>query len=118
MIVKLNQVLQSAEALKFVSSVPLDATTAFRVAKFLRKLQDEVDAYMAALKNIGARLGEPDGKGSIAIPPERAAEFQIEHDALLSIEIELPDFSLRVRDFRDAKIPPMHLVSLHWLLSE
>lgn len=91
--VKISTILEAQPALEAFARKDLSITTSFKVAKLIKAVNTELEAYneqrIKLLESIGSTLSE-DGK-QYQIPMDKRAEFAESMDQLVSIEVTVPD---------------------------
>lgn len=103
-------------------------TSAFRLARVIRKSADEVTAWnkarRAIMKQSGKASPHPQIPSELWIDPKTitlddADSLEAEMDALNATEVEIEANPMKVSEFGDkAELKPKWLAHLHWLIGE
>jgi hypothetical protein len=112
--VQLRQVIGAFPALQRLQRERLSAPIAFRLAKLVRKLEQEGKAFESTRMQILQRFR---GEGE-EIPPEQQQEAIAELDGLLdeTVEVDLP--RIAIEDLGRAEITTADALALEWLFTE
>jgi hypothetical protein len=105
------------EGLQRLSSAELSAAVSFRVARTIRKIGAELEAFQKTRLEMFKRFGEESG-GGYRIPPERIAEFQAQLAGLLAVEIELDARPLLLADLNGCNLRPRDMLDLEKFVLE
>lgn len=114
--VNIGTIVDSADSLGKLMSLPLPATTSFAVARAAKAVKDPLAAYDSARSSLLERVGRPleaePGKFEIT----DHATWVKELDELRAVEIDIAVDKLACADFKDVSIEPRNLVALGWLV--
>lgn len=103
--IKLRTLIDSVESLRQIQMLDLPSTTAFKLSQFLRRANECLEDAQTQINNIKVRTNHPE---------ENKVQ---EIEDLLNSEIDLPDFSLSLDDFKEIKVKAKVFADLHWLFS-
>lgn len=114
---KLLDLVASREALQRLISLELPAATSFAIARTVRPIQAELQSYEQARVMLVRKLGE-ERDGQISVPLDKLTEFNVEHLALLDVELKL-DINLLSPDILgETPVMSADLMALWFLFEE
>lgn len=127
--VKLGDLIAANNSLAEMGELTdIPPSTAFRVARVIRKSADEVKAWEKGRRNIMRQSGKssphPAVPGEIWINPKDVTAEEIEAlnaqaDQLAEQQVEIECHPMKVAEFGEkAKLKPKWLSDLHWLIAE
>ena len=114
---KLLELVTAREALQRLVSLELPAATAFQIARAARPIQIELQSYEQQRVALVRRLGE-EKNGQVTVPPEKFEEFNVEHQTLLDVEMELDITPLNPAILGEVPVKPADLMALRFLFEE
>lgn len=105
---KLLQVMNVSRVFREIQDTRLPMKTAYKIAKFLKSAQTEIEFFQTRYQEILAEYKTKENvevleNGDIKMPPEVAAEFNNEIDELAEIDTELD------LEFTEAELEPCQL---------
>lgn len=120
------QVLDSAEALKSLSSCKMNAKTAYVIAKSVRKINELVGDIQKVLEKLWDKHGDhtADGKlnivdGKLTFSEQKRAElYNAEYIELLAVSNDIEGLKPLKLEELTSDIEPSVLVPLDWLITE
>lgn len=112
---KLRELVVAQEALQRLLSLELQAAKAFQIARAVRDILMELEAYEQQRIALVRRLGERDKTGQVSVLPEKMAEFDSEIGTLLDVDIELEIPTISPSILGEANVRPVDLMPL-WFL--
>jgi len=123
--ITLQEANESLRSLEKLNERPFSIANAYKISKLYDILKSELVAFEKASQKKIAELGLnrplPEDADQKATDARRAAiqDYQLESAQLLeSMQIEVPDFKLKLSDLGDAPIAPAALVGLNFFLEE
>ena len=120
--VKLTTVLESIEALKVLSSLPVKAKTSFRISRLVKQLDAHLETFQESRKSVIDRFQKEDedeeGNKINVIPKENIEEYSKEITDLISEEVEIDVPVISLDDLGEIEIEAKHLSVLDWLITE
>jgi hypothetical protein len=117
--VRLNQLIESSEALSALASQPLAAIVSFRLSKLMKACDGEIREFGDARLKKAKELGTLSEDGSQYIFADGVREKFVEDlNALLGAEVALPGEQIKLADLDKAQVAPKHFAVLDWLISE
>ncbi len=87
--VKLRELVGSVPALTVLSRAKLPGPIVFRLAKAIRMIQVELDAYEQVRVDLVRFYGKPNETGETQVTPANLSEFQSDIAALLESDVTL-----------------------------
>ena len=114
--VKLEDVINSVESLRWLGDVVLPAKSAFDLAHLLDAVTPILRQHDATRNKSLERLGEK-VDGGYQVPEENREEYVKEMAAMLETECELPDTVIPVAPLKD-DLTAARIVQLRWLLAK
>lgn len=134
--VSLHGLINSNASLGVLIGREMPIRQSFLLGKLVRIVSGEIEQYEASRKALceryanktdddKPRMVDSEGKevaegqpGSYDIPKEKMADFDKEHQELLTTEVTLSGAKLKVSDLAGVKIAPAHTMSLDWLICD
>jgi len=114
---KLLDLVVAREALQRLAALELPAPIAFKVARVVRPLSAELQAYEEQRVRLVQKFGEQQGSQAVVLP-NRMAEFSTEHQELLDVEINVEVARLSPGILGELVITPGDLLALWFLFEE
>ena len=121
--VNLSEIVSAVEPLKTLSNSKIKGRTAYRVAKFLKRVEEEYQLFETTRMSLVQEYCKKDEDGNpvindnvYSIDPERIAEFNTEIEKLLntSVKIEMDPMD----DLGDAEFTPNDIMLLEKFIVE
>ena len=115
--IKLRRLVESASSLGHLSKQPCKAKIAFCLAKNIRLIQAELNAYEDARISLCKRYGKLNKEtNSYEFEPEERRHFQAEFEDLLEIEVDIEVTRLKSSDLINLTLSAAELLVLDWLI--
>lgn len=109
-----RQVFDSVEAMQKLISIPMPASISFRITRIATQINETVETAQGTIKDRRADFA----KEGDDIPEDKMEEWDAEIGKLLDEEIEIAGEKISVVAFGTAKIEPITLLQLDWLITE
>jgi hypothetical protein len=103
--------------LQKLAEAELPAAVSFRVARTIRKIGAELEAFQKTRLEMFRRFGQ-EQDGGYRIPPEKIAEFQAQLAGLLAVEIEIDAKPLLLADLNGCNLRPRDMLDLEKFVVE
>ena len=134
--VSLHRLINSNASLGVLIGCEMPIRQSFLLGKLVRNVSSEIEQYEASRKALcekyasksadgKPRMVDAEGKevaegqpGRYDIPKEKMADFDKEHQELLTTEVSLSGARLKLNDLAGVKIAPAHMMNLDWLIEE
>jgi len=117
--VAIGKIADSADALKELGKLQLVAKSSLRIARIIRTVQPELELHDAQRIACAKQYGTLDeAKNLYMFKPDAAQKFADEMTELGKTEIEIAIEKLTIADLEGAKVSPLMLVALDWLIEE
>lgn len=126
--VSLNELLNARNALTTLANTELPAKLSYRVAKMLKKVEGEYEAYdtarLSALQTYAIKDEDgnfvPDKEGGQAatFEPDKRILFEQDIQTLLSTMVEINEQPIPLELLEKVELTPAHMVQLEAFLSE
>ena len=122
-----QQLVDSIPALQAIGSLQLKPTTAFRIAKTLRVMNDALKDYNDARTRVVDKHSKRDEDGKLeqlpGPPPGRRVfadpdALNADLEELNKIEIDVDAQPIKLAALADEKVASVHLMVLDWLITE
>ena len=118
--ITLEQLLNSTDGLRGLSSKPLKARCAYAVSKILKAADNEMASFNEARVNLIKKYGEKneDGElntdegGNVRIEKENLSQFNKELQELLETTVEISANKIRMEDIGDVEFTPSEMAQL------
>ena len=108
-----------SEALKMFGGLKLSPLVAFKFAKVLKCVSEEIQRYETVRISSAEELGElVEESNQYKFSKENGVKFHAQLKELLETEVELPADKLNLNDLGDTFIEPNLLLPLMWLIEE
>jgi homogentisate 1,2-dioxygenase len=114
----LGELRKMGPALDRLAKKELPVSISYRVAKFLKKVSDELFVVEKERIKLIQRFGQMHGEEKkVIVPPDKMDTFQKEFNALLDEEVEIEVSSMDAKDFGSISISPQDIVLLERIIS-
>lgn len=118
--VKLEQLVNSTDALRGLSQKSLKARSAYAVSKILKAADTEMTNFNEARMELIKKYGEKDEngelkqdeKGNVRVEPEFIQSFSDELKDLLDTEVEISANKISIGDLGDVEFTPAEMAQL------
>ena len=116
--VKLDQMLNSVEALAELTSTKLPSKPAYRVARITNKIEAELKLFNEQRSKIVLELGTPseENEDQFTFTPENSIKFNEQISDLLNEEVEIDVPTISINELGSAEIKPATMMILDWML--
>lgn len=113
----LLELLNAKPMIESLSGRQLPARTSFRLARLIRTLNPELQAYTEARQKLLEKYGEPseEDRNRYVIEEEQRPAFNGELDELLSTKVELAIEPMSIDALGDAQVTAFELLTVEWL---
>jgi len=115
--VKLSKIINSVSAFKVLTPQATNAKSAYKLAKALNCIQQELDTFETVKNNIAKKYQE-EVDGKLQIPEEKVKEFTDEMMTLLDEEIELNVDFIPISDLAGLNITISNMMLMDYLFKE
>lgn len=124
--VTLNDILNSSETFREISTKSVPVKTAFRIARLIRELDKENVTFDESRRKIIEKYAERDenggmkqtDEGNVILQQDKINECNSEMLDLLNTEIEINVDKLHVDDLGDIELTPAQTLSLEAFIEE
>lgn len=124
--VTLNDILNSSETFREISTKSVPVKTAFRIARLIRELDKENVTFDESRRKIIEKYAERDenggmkqtDEGNVILQQDKINECNNEMLDLLNTEIEINVDKLHVDDLGDIELTPAQTLSLEAFIEE
>ena len=118
--ITLEQLLNSAEALKKLSMQSLKARPAYMTAKLIKAADTEISNFNEIRMNLIKKYGEKDASGelildenqNVRIYPDKLNDFNNEINELLKTNVEINTNKILLTDIEEIKFTPNEIAQL------
>ncbi len=114
----LRDMLNSKDALISLGREKLPGKLAYTLARNMRRINDELEAYdEARVKMIKEKYGAEGEAGIWTVKPENTAAFNEELNQLMETQVEVDIRRIRFEDL-PAEMTPLTLMALEYMITE
>ena len=120
--IKLSDLLNAQKALNTLGEAKgLKASTAFTIARNIRAINPELEAYNTQYKAILDQYALKDDKGEVLIEDERitltnAQKYTEEVNDLLEVEVDIAISPVNIDDLEGADLTPIELMNIDFMI--
>lgn len=118
MTIKLSEVIGNIDSIKALQEVKFPVKVSYRIKRLVDKLEPIVKAYNEKRHAIISELGQPDGKGNIAIPKEdteKLAEYAKRLQELLDVEETIDFEKVNIESLPETVTVEPKLLLINWI---
>lgn len=115
---KMIELINGAEALKKINEQILPMRAAFQLARIIREVQKEYDAFDLARKKLFEMYGKVEENGSYKIEKENIEDFNKEINSLLEVNVQLNVEPVMLEDLENVNITPQDILYLEKFIKE
>lgn len=115
---KLGQLIGSVDSLKELAATKLSALVSLKLARFLKRVDEELKLYEEARVEAIKKYGVDKGDGTWEVLPENVSVYQSEMLQLWEHAVNFDEVSISLADLEKVNIEPKHLMALDWLIKE
>lgn len=115
--IKMNQLLNSSEALKTLVSLKVPAKTSYNISRIVSIVEKELEAFNAARTKCLDTLGTKE-EDKYTFTPETAKEFDTQMKELLEQEVVIDRHTIKLDDLNNVEVEASVLLTLDWLIEE
>lgn len=124
--VKLEEIVNGAEALKVLANKSLKGKTAYRVSRLLRELEKEFSLFNDTRGELIKKYGEKDENGELkvnenneyTIAPENIQAFYNEINEILGNEVEINGNKIPLAEIGELDFTPNDMIALEPFIEE
>jgi hypothetical protein len=124
--VKLEEIVNGAEALKTLANKSLKGKTAYRVSRLLRELEKEFSLFNDTRGELIKKYGEKDENGELkvnenseyTIAPENIQAFYNEINEILGNEVEINGNKIPLAEIGELDFTPNEMIALEPFIEE
>lgn len=124
--VKLEAIINGAEALRSLATKSLNGKTAYRVSRLLRELDKEYSLFNETRTELIKKHGMKDENGELkvnengdyTIDPEHVNEFYQEITEMLNNEIEISANKIALEEIENLEFTPNEMMTLEPFIEE
>ena len=123
--INLSEIVNAVEPLKTLSNSKIKGRAAYRVAKFLKRVEEEYQLFETTRMNLVQEYCKKDDKGepiivdnSYSIDQERVAEFNTEINKLLNTTVTIDMDPISMDDLGDIEFTPGDIMLLEKFIEE
>ena len=124
--VKLEEIVNGAEALKVLANKSLKGKTAYRVSRLLRELEKEFSLFNDTRGELIKKYGEKDENGELkvnenseyTIAPENIQAFYNEINEILGNEVEINGNKIPLAEIGELDFTPNEMIALEPFIEE
>ena len=104
---------------KLLGSDDLPISIGFRLKPLTRAVIQALTDFQESKTKVIEKLGTPtETNGEFNIPKDKTEDFNSEIQALLEVDVELPDASISLKELQNIKLSAVDLVNLDFLIKE
>lgn len=116
MTIKLKDIKNADKSLQKLLSTELPIEVSYRLSKFAKKLQIDLDLLEEKRIALIKRYGALDG-GTYQVTENKLEEFNIEYQKLLNVDITLDETPIALNDIKPyIKLSAVDLINLEFIL--
>lgn len=123
--IKLQDIVENIEGLNDFSKMSLPAATAFKAARLLKRLNEEINIYQQTRTQVITKYAERNADGSfrqdgnnLIIPKDKIEVCNKELQDLLNTEIEVNIIPFKLEELQDLHFTPSQLLLLQNFIEE
>ena len=116
--IKLSVLVNSKEALQRLIEKELPVKTAFKLNRFIKAVEPELNNFEEQRVKLVKKYGKEDEKGNITVTSDNVEAFISELNDLLEIDVDIKFETISIDAFGDTTIPTKDIFLLDYLIKE
>ena len=114
--IKLNDMIDSLEAIRELSELKIKAKTSFFVSKIIKDIESNLAEFEKSRSTIIAKYGKVLKSGKVSYSKAAEVKAQKEYTELAEHKIKLNHEKIKIAEIGSAEISPKTLSKLGWLI--